>query len=63
LNLAERGVIRLRPWKEAAILEATNRLAPLSGRRKRIVETAREIDFAEYCGDIRQRAASLHATA
>lgn len=63
LNLAERGVITLPKWKEAAILEAIDRLASLSECRKRIIETARAIDFSEYCDDIRGRAARLHSAA
>ena len=54
LSLAERGLVQIPEHEENAILEAIERLAPLCANRRRIVEIAREIDFAPLLTDLRQ---------
>jgi hypothetical protein len=61
LSLAERGIIKIPVHDELAIFEAIIRLAPLSEGRRRIVEVARDIDFAPFVADVREaRYAGAH---
>jgi hypothetical protein len=54
VSLAERGLIRISAQDDVRILEAIRRLGPLCGDRRRIVEVAREIDFAPQLADLRE---------
>jgi hypothetical protein len=54
LSLAERGLIELPNGQELLILEVIGRLAPLCQNRRRILEAAREIDFAPLFADVRE---------
>jgi hypothetical protein len=63
LSVAERGLIALSEAEQQVVVEAIERLGSLRSQVRRVVETAQGIDLVGYCSDIRQRAASLHATA
>jgi len=54
VSLAERGLITLPARDEKAILEAIERLAPLQQHRRKIVEIARRMDFAQFVADVRE---------
>ena len=54
LSLIERALVPITADHEALILEAIGRLGPLCANRRRIVEVAREVDFAPFLADLRQ---------
>jgi hypothetical protein len=61
VSLAERGIIQIPVHDESAILETIARLAPLSEGRRRIVEIARDMDFAPFVAHVREaRCAAAH---
>ena len=54
LSLAERARIKISAHDEVAILAGITRLGPLSKGRRRIVEVARDMDFAPFVADVRE---------
>ena len=60
LSLAERGLINIPASDKAVILEVIERLAPLHKQRRRIVAVARDMDFAPFVADMRDRCAAAY---
>jgi len=60
LSLAERALIQIPAYEERMVLAAIDRLGPLCADRRRILEVAREVDFAPCLTDIRE-ARAAHA--
>jgi len=61
LSMGERGLLKLPAEDQKVILGTIERLAPLCKHRRRIVELAKNIDFAPVIAEVRDARAAVEA--
>lgn len=59
LSIAERGLIELSGSEQKAVLAATERIGELRSEVRSVVERAQRVNLADFCSDIRGRAAAV----